>query len=312
MLTRRQLLKTGAAAGAAAGLVWGARRAYPFAQSPTNIRKFITNLPGLGPSGANQIGQYLPLATKSSTIFAGLRTDVYNLGVAQFSQQMHPDLPGPTNFWGYYDLATDDHKYLAGVVVAKRGTPVLFYVSNELPKRALLPIDPTLMVSATETVGQLPLNRIVTHLHGGFSPWFSDGTPFQWFDPKRLAGPSFMNVPGTYPPSGTATYYHPMDQSARFLWYHDHAIGITRTNVHAGIVSAFLIIDDFEIGLVNSGLLPALVGIPLVIHPPGCERSHWRRSRRASLRLWRREDADPACLWRRAPENSAPGHVLDL
>jgi len=35
-----------------------------------------------------------------------------------------------------------------------------------------------------------------------------------------------MNVPGTNPPVGTATYYYPMDQSARLLWYHDHAIGI--------------------------------------------------------------------------------------
>ena len=56
-----------------------------------------------------------------------------------------------------------------------------------------------------------------------------------------------------------------MDQSARFVWYHDHAIGITRTNAYAGIASALLIIDDFEIGLVGSGLLPDLVGIPLVI-----------------------------------------------
>jgi hypothetical protein len=77
MLTRRQLLQTGAAAGAAAGLAWGTRLAYPFAQSPTNIRKFVGNLPGLGPSGANQIGQYIPLATKTTKTFAGLSTDMY-------------------------------------------------------------------------------------------------------------------------------------------------------------------------------------------------------------------------------------------
>jgi FtsP/CotA-like multicopper oxidase with cupredoxin domain len=69
-----------------------------------------------------------------------------------------------------------------------------------------------------------------------------------------------MNVPGTNPPAGTATYYYPMDQSAKFVWYHD-----PRTNAYAGIASALLIIDDFEIGLVNSGLLPDLVGTPLVI-----------------------------------------------
>jgi spore coat protein A len=207
----------------------------------------------------------LPLATKSSQSFAGKSTDVYRLGVAQFAEQMHPDLPGATHFWGYYDLATADHKYLAGIIVANRGTPVLLNVSNQLPNTALIPVDPTVMVSATQTVGQVPLNRIATHLHGGFTPWFSDGTPFQWFDPSGRTGASFMNVPGTNAPAGTATYYYPMDQSARFVWYHDHAIGITRTNAYAGIASALLIIDAFEIGLVNSGLLPDLVGIPLVI-----------------------------------------------
>jgi len=98
MLTRRQLLKTGAAASAAPGLMWGIRRAYPFAQSPTNIRKFVVNLPGLGPSGANQIGQYIPLATKTTTNFAGLSTDVYKLGVKPFGEKMHPDLPRATLF----------------------------------------------------------------------------------------------------------------------------------------------------------------------------------------------------------------------
>ena len=268
MLTRRQLLKTGAAAGAAAGLTWGIRRAYPFAQSPTNIRKFVVNLPGLGPSGANQIGQYIPLATKTTQSFASLSTDVYKLGVKPFGEKMHPDLKSATQFWGYYDLATGDQKYLAGVIVAKRGTPVLLNVTNQLPNKALIPVDPTIDASPTQTVGQLPLNRIATHLHGGFTPWFSDGTPFQWFTPGGQTGASFMNVPGTNPAAGTATYYYPMDQSARFVWYHDHAIEITRTNAYAGIASAFIITDNFESGLISSGLLPALASaldIPLVI-----------------------------------------------
>ena len=266
MLTRRQLLKTGAATGAALSLPWAIRTAYPFAQSPTSIRKFVNKLPGLGPSNANEIGQYLPLANKSTTSFLGVKTDVYSLAVAQFGQQVLPYSNAPkTNFWGYYDLATGDQKYLGGVIVAKRGTPVLLNVTNKLPNQTLIPIDPTLDASATQTVGQLPPNRIVTHLHGGFTPWFSDGTPFQWFDPNGLTGESFMNVPHTKPTKGTASYYYPMDQSARFLWYHDHAMGITRTNAYAGIVSALLLIDNFEIGLVSSGLLPDLVGIPLVI-----------------------------------------------
>src|SRR6516165_9020472 len=169
MLTRRQLLRTGAAAGAALSVPWAIRRAYPFAQSPTNIRKFVVNLPGLGPAGANQIGQYIPLATKTTASFAGLSTDVYRLGVKQFGERMHPDLKKATTFWGYYDLATGDQKYLGGVIAANRGTPVLLNITNQLPKPGLIPVDPTIMASATQTVGQLPLNRIATHLHGGFT-----------------------------------------------------------------------------------------------------------------------------------------------
>ena len=218
-ITRRQFLKGAAIAGAgfALPLNFGLRRAYPFAQSPTNIRKFVTALPGLGAGGANSIGQYIPLATKTTQTFAGLSTDVYNIAVAKFGEKMHPDLKKATHFWGYYDLATGDQKYLAGVIVAKRGTPVLLNVTNQLPNKQLIPIDPTIMASETQTVGQLPFNRIVTHLHGGFTPWFSDGTPFQWFTPSGSHGTSFMNVPGTNPPPGTATYYYPMDQSARFV-----------------------------------------------------------------------------------------------
>jgi FtsP/CotA-like multicopper oxidase with cupredoxin domain len=263
-MNRRHFIKTSAMAGAGALLLRS--RAWPFAQSPTNIRKFVTALPGLGPSGANSIGQYLPLATKTTGTFAGLSTDVYNIAVKPFGEKMHPDLPGATHFWGYYDLATGDQKYLAGVIVAKRGTPVLFNVANQLPNKALIPIDPTIMAGPNGImVGDLPLNRIAVHLHGGFTPWFSDGTPLQWFDQKGGKGISFMNVPGTNPPPGTATYYYPMDQSARFVWYHDHAMGITRINAYSGIASALIIIDDFEIGLATSGLLPDLVGIPLVI-----------------------------------------------
>jgi spore coat protein A, manganese oxidase len=287
-VSRRKFLRMAARAGIAAGVTaampWACSSggSGPIAVSgstatgagtgsaASSIRKFVISLPGVGPAGANQIGQYLPLATKSQQIFAGMTTDVYNLAVGQFSQRLHPDLPKATVLRGYYDLTTKDHKYLGGVVVSKRGTPVLFNITNNLPNTEIIPIDKTIMAGLNGlTVGDLPLNRIANHLHGGFTPWFSDGTPLQWFDPNGLTGTSFMNVPGTNPAVGTATYYYPMDQSARFAWYHDHAMGITRTNAYSGIASALILVDDFEINLVNTGLLPDLVGIPLVIQDKG-------------------------------------------
>jgi spore coat protein A, manganese oxidase len=267
MLTRRNFLRGAAAscAGIAVPAIFGARRLHAFAQSTPNIRKFVTTLPGLTPAGANNWGQYIPLATKETASFAGLTTDIYRIGVGPFAQNMHPGLQGDTHFWGYYDLKTGDRKYLGGVIVAKRGTPVLLYVTNNLPNVELIPVDPTVMAGMGLTVGQLPLNRVAVHLHGGDTPWISDGTPFQWYDPLGRLGESFKQVPGADAKSGTGSYYYPMNQSARLLWYHDHAIGITRTNAYAGIASALVLTDDFEDYLVANKLVPDLVGIPLII-----------------------------------------------
>ena len=262
-MDRRKFMKTSAIAGA--GALALRDRAWPFAQTPTGIRKFVVSLPGLGTSGKNEIGQYIPVASKKTINFAGLTTETYKLAVAQFGEKMHPDLTGNTHFFGYTDVTTYQQQYLGGAIVATRGTPVLLTVANQLPKKHILPVDPTIMAGDGITVGDLPQNRICTHLHGGLTPWFSDGTPFQWYTPSGLTGPSFYNVPGTNPPPGSATFYYPNQQSARLVWYHDHAIGITRLNAYAGIVAAFIVTDDFETSLLNQGLLPDLVGIPLII-----------------------------------------------
>lgn len=278
MINRRHFIKSTAMVGA--GVLAFRGRAWPFAQSPTNIRKFAVSLPGLTPAGANEIGQYLPVLSPKTMKFAGITTDFYFNQVSQFSQQMHHDLPGPTTFWGYADLYHPDPKYLGGAIVATKGRPVVLSVANKLPNKPIIPIDPTIMAGKYQgkmkTVGDLPYNRIATHLHGGLTPWFSDGTSFQWYTPTGMHGDSFMNIPGSaaaFPgsltPPGTGIYYYPNQQSARLVWYHDHAMGITRTNAYSGIASAFIITDDFEAGLVSAGLLPDLVGIPLVIQDKG-------------------------------------------
>jgi len=80
------------------------------------------------------------LATKKPINFAGWPTD--NLAVATFRQMLHPDLPGKSDFLGYFDLSTYDQKYLGGVIVAKKGTPVLFNVANKAANHAIIPVDP--------------------------------------------------------------------------------------------------------------------------------------------------------------------------
>ena len=122
----------------------------------------------------------------------------------------------------------------------------------------------------------LPQNRATLHLHGGNTPWISDGTPHQWITPAGEdtawpQGVSVENVPDmnvcNADDDGCQTFYYTNQQSARLMFYHDHAWGITRLNVYAGEAAGYLITDETEQKLMapaapskGSGL-----GIPLII-----------------------------------------------
>ncbi|OAL50901.1 Cupredoxin [Pyrenochaeta sp. DS3sAY3a] len=85
------------------------------------------------------------------------------------------------------------------------------------------------------------------HLHGSPSRAPFDG----WAED--------LTFPGEY-----KDYYYPNGQSARFLWYHDHAMHFTAENAHFGQAGAYLITDPAEDALG----LPSGYGqfdIPLVL-----------------------------------------------
>jgi spore coat protein A, manganese oxidase len=258
-ITRRKFLKAAGVLGVGTALPMGlARRAYPFVQSPANLRKFVIALPGLGPTAKNEIGQYIPVAAPNKTKYPG--TDFYRIIMGQYEQLMHPDLPGTTKLWGYAD-ATDllrprphlpDFKYLGGVIVANMGRPVRIDFTNLLPPFHPLPVDHS--IPGAET-GQFQ-NRTAVHLHGGLVPWTSDGGPFAWTTPFNLVhGPDWQ--PGDF--------YYPNNSSARFQWYHDHAYGITRLNAYAGLATAYLITDSAEASYVGPTMPIPDVQIPLII-----------------------------------------------
>ena len=103
----------------------------------------------------------------------------------------------------------------------------------------------------------LPDVRAVTHLHGAMVSQPSitdklhdnDGWPDAWI------------VPGE---EQIAQY--PNNQSARMLWYHDHAMGETGRNVAAGLAGAYLIRDPLERSL---NLPRGKYEIPLIIQSKG-------------------------------------------
>ncbi len=116
-------------------------------------------------------------------------------------------------------------------------------------------------------------NRATLHLHGGITPWISDGTPHQWTTPagentSYPEGVSVSNVPDMPDPGpGALTFFYTNQQSARLMFYHDHAWGITRLNVYAGEAAGYVLTDGMETTLISAGgaLAGLSYGTPLVI-----------------------------------------------
>jgi FtsP/CotA-like multicopper oxidase with cupredoxin domain len=85
---------------------------------------------------------------------------------------------------------------------------------------------------------------IVTHLHGGEEQSEYDGTPDQWFTPNGIHGQSYRTAIPTDP--NAAVYYYPNVQPPTALWYHDHALGMTRINVLSGLAGYYILRDPAD------------------------------------------------------------------
>ncbi len=255
MFNRRQFIARALAAGAALSVPWyfDTRSAFAFYQS-TGLRKFAQPLRGVGPGG-------IPVAAPDAFPAPVTGVTHYSLSIAQFRDQLHPHL-GPTKLWGYNPAVplgggAQPQRHLGGIIVAQRGVPIQITFTNKLPPKHILPVD----TSANFPDAHKHQNAATTHLHGGFTPWISDGGPFTWFTPDGQYGPSVHSAEGNIYKllnprlqPGQAEYYYPNNQSARMAWYHDHAHDLTRLNAYAGIASAYLIRDNFEANLRNRGL----------------------------------------------------------
>ena len=152
----------------------------------------------------------------------------YDIELREVTQQLHRDLP-PTRVWGY------DGSYPGPTIVAFRDEPVTVnWISDlrdsngALRTTHYLPVDECL--HGPDTFGQSP--RTVVHLHGGHVPAESDGYP-----------------EATMLPGEQLTYVYPNNQEAAPLWYHDHALGITRLNVMMGLAGFYLLRDSVEVAL---------------------------------------------------------------
>jgi spore coat protein A len=142
----------------------------------------------------------------------------YRLTARPVEMKIHRDLK-PTHFWSYGSSVPGPTLEL------RSGQDVLVEWANELPTQHFLPIDYRLHGAKHGT----PQVRTVTHMHGARVLPDSDGYPEDWITPGK-----------------SRLHHYPNQQEAATLWYHDHAMGINRLNVYAGLFGAALLRDSFE------------------------------------------------------------------
>src|SRR5579864_395354 len=243
------------------------------------IRKFVDPLPDLKRA----------IAIPDTTTFPG--ADYYVIELTQYSTKMHTDLPS-TTLRGYCQLigTVCTPSYLGPVILAAKNRPVRVLFKNMLPTGAagnlFIPVDATYM-GAGSPYAQ---NRATLHLHGGATPWISDGTPHQWTAQPGELGPakgdSTQNVPDMWfdstsralipacaaqptcaapnatndPGPGAMTFFWTNQQGGRLMFYHDHAYGLTRLNVYAGEAAGYLLGDPAEEDALQAATVPGTLG----------------------------------------------------
>jgi spore coat protein A len=161
----------------------------------------------------------------------------YTISVEEATQSVHPDLP-TTDLWTY------NGSWPSSTIVAVQGQPIEVTYQNNLPTNSggnrgsnILEVD----TCAHGPNDWGDAKRISTHLHGGHVPARVDGQP------------EYTILPGE-----TDVYEYPNNQEAGTVWYHDHALGITRLNVYAGMAGFYLIADaEDTLGPDNAFGLPS-------------------------------------------------------
>lgn len=149
----------------------------------------------------------------------------YHISMRETDHKFHKYFPY-TTIWGYNGC------YPGPTLEVPKDIKVNVNWENNLPKEHIFPVDHTLHGTM-----DTPDVRTVVHLHGANVEADSDGHPEAWFTNGNL----FVGQKYT-----RKVYEYTNHQGGATLWYHDHAIGITRLNVYAGLAGFYLIRDFLE------------------------------------------------------------------
>jgi spore coat protein A len=206
----------------------------PPALNPNLLERFVDPLP-IAPVARSS-------GMRPSPRDPAVKLPVYRLEMRAIDVKLHRDLP-PTRQWSYGGSVPGP------TIETRSGEGLLVEWVNNLPTRHFLPIDHTIHGAEASK----PEVRTVAHVHGACVPPESDGYPENW------------QVPGQ-----SRTFHYPNSQQAATLWYHDHAMGITRLNLFAGLLGTFIVTDAEEEAL---NLPRGEFDIPLMLYDRTLDRS---------------------------------------
>ena len=225
----------------------------------------------------------------------GKMTQEYTVYMNEFVEQILPTVKqngDPTGFgttlvWGYGGEARDTvtSKKLGffqnspgATFEATRGVPIRVTYVNNIDSNHMFAVDPTLhwanpnempMPTAPFDPFQPGYNDaqsnvpLITHLHGGEVQSTSDGHPEAWYTKAGDHGPAYNTLMPATTPLDSAIFYYPNEQLPTTLWYHDHALGVTRTNVMSGLAGFYLLREKGD--SMTPYLPPTKWEVPIVI-----------------------------------------------
>ncbi|HEY0677028.1 MAG TPA: multicopper oxidase domain-containing protein [Chitinophagaceae bacterium] len=206
----------------------------------------------LNPKTQQQFVNQLPVPS----VLDGRNGGTFNISITQFNQWLgliDPTTLQPMNttVWGY------NGTYPGPTIVAKKDQSLQVFWLNNLvnssnqPLPHLLPVDLSIHWALEHEPNYQSLGvPIVTHVHGGHSESASDGLPDAWYTPNfGKKGHGFIK-------GDAQPYHYDNDQEAATIWYHDHALGVTRLNVYAGLAGYYIITDQNEIDMQTANKLP--------------------------------------------------------
>ncbi|UCH27018.1 MAG: multicopper oxidase domain-containing protein [Trueperaceae bacterium] len=265
MVTRRQFLKLGAATSLGFLVACNDPKLLNMA-GPEGLQPL--GVPLLDPSSQPKFVNPLPNPLAPAFIFKP-DNGYYEIGMGEVRQALglygKNGKPLTTTVWGYGGAAQQGglplYTFPGRTFEVCRDESVYVQWRNNLPIRPhLLPVDESLHWAFYHGEGKIAKDGVpvVPHLHGGHTESDSDGLPEYWWTPgEALVGPRFVK----------SLYTYHNDQEAGTLWYHDHALGITRLNVYAGLAGFYILRDDVDTGKPDNPLdLPTYpYEVPLVI-----------------------------------------------